>query len=152
MIDRVEERFDLKPQRLIGDTAYGTAAMLNWLVNEKQIEPHVPVWDRTERDDGAFSRSEFVFDAQANRYTCPAGKFLIPTWRMRRRNPNMYREPARLSGLSVEIEVLSQHTSSPNRAQPPSSRLARSPASSVELVATGNHARIGRRLKCSSRT
>jgi transposase len=27
MIDRVEERFDLKPERLIGDTAYGTAAM-----------------------------------------------------------------------------------------------------------------------------
>jgi hypothetical protein len=43
MIDRVEERFDLKPTHMIGDTAYGSAEMLNWLVNEKQIEPHVPV-------------------------------------------------------------------------------------------------------------
>jgi hypothetical protein len=28
MIDRVEELFDIKPDRLIGDTAYGTAPML----------------------------------------------------------------------------------------------------------------------------
>src|SRR4029434_9316667 len=46
MIDRVEERFDLKPDRLIGDTNYGTAEILGWMVNEKSIEPHVPVWDR----------------------------------------------------------------------------------------------------------
>jgi transposase len=91
MIDRVEDRFELKPKRLIGDTAYGTGPMLGWLVDVKQIEPHIPVWDRTERDDGAFSRSEFAFDAAANRYTCPAGKFLKPTWRMKKRNPNMYR-------------------------------------------------------------
>ena len=31
MIDRVEQRFDLKPDRLIGDTAYGTGPMLAWL-------------------------------------------------------------------------------------------------------------------------
>ncbi len=43
MIDRVEERLDLKPERLIGDTAYGTAEMLNSMVDEKEIEPHVPV-------------------------------------------------------------------------------------------------------------
>src|ERR1700722_11860150 len=29
MIDRVKERFDLTPKLLIGDTAYGSAAMLN---------------------------------------------------------------------------------------------------------------------------
>ena len=31
--------FNLKPQRLIGDTAYGTAAMLAWMVQDKGIEP-----------------------------------------------------------------------------------------------------------------
>jgi transposase len=91
MIDCVEERFDLKPKRLIGDTAYGTGPMLGWLVDEKQIEPHIPVWDKSGRNDGAFSRSEFKFDAQANRYTCPAGKFLKLTWRMKKKNPHMYR-------------------------------------------------------------
>ena len=42
MINRVEDRFGVKPKRLIGDTAYGTAAMLNWIVETKQIEPHTP--------------------------------------------------------------------------------------------------------------
>jgi hypothetical protein len=37
MIERTEERFGLKPERLIGDTAYGAAPMLNWLVEEKGI-------------------------------------------------------------------------------------------------------------------
>ena len=45
MISRTEERFGLKPERLAADTAYGSAATLNWLVNEKQIAPHVPVID-----------------------------------------------------------------------------------------------------------
>ena len=56
MIDRTEERFGLKPERLAGDTAYGSAPILNWLVNEKGIAPHIPVWDRSKREDGTFSR------------------------------------------------------------------------------------------------
>ncbi len=76
MIDRVEERFDMKPERLIGDTAYGTAKILGWMVDEKAIEPHVPLWEKGERDDGTFSRSDFVFDPASNTYTCPGGKEL----------------------------------------------------------------------------
>jgi transposase len=76
MIDRVKERFGIKPRRLIGDTAYGTAEMLAWMVNEKDIEPHVPVWEKGERDDGTFSRSEFAFDEASNTLTCPGGKRL----------------------------------------------------------------------------
>src|SRR5579863_8637579 len=59
MIERTEERFGLKPERLAADTAYGAASMLNWLVEEKGIAPHVPVFDRSKRDDGTFSRSDF---------------------------------------------------------------------------------------------
>ena len=44
MIERVEERFALKPERLIGDMAYGNAELLGWMVNDKGIEPHVPLW------------------------------------------------------------------------------------------------------------
>lgn len=58
MVDRVGEPFDLKPQHLIGDTAYGTAEMLGWMVDEKGIAPHTPVWDKTERHDGTFWRSD----------------------------------------------------------------------------------------------
>ncbi|MGI9451485.1 MAG: transposase [Geminicoccaceae bacterium] len=76
MIDRSEARFGLKPRRLIGDTAYGTAEMLAWIVEEKAIEPHVPLWEKAERDDGTFGRSDFVFDAASNSYRCPGGKLL----------------------------------------------------------------------------
>lgn len=82
MIERVRERFELPTKKLIGDTAYGTAEFLNWLVNEQQIEPHVPVWEKAERTDGTFSRSAFVFDDIDDSYTCPNGKQIRP----RRRN------------------------------------------------------------------
>ena len=49
MIERVENRFQLKPERLAADTAYGNAQMLGWLVEDKGIEPHIPVWDKSER-------------------------------------------------------------------------------------------------------
>jgi hypothetical protein len=76
MIERVEERFDLKPARLIGDMAYGAAPMLGWLVEEKQIAPHIPVWDKTQRDDETLSSSDFQWDQQADEYRCPQGKVL----------------------------------------------------------------------------
>lgn len=56
MMERVEDKFDLKPERLVGDTNYGTAATLGWLVDEKQTE-------------------------EANEYCCPEGKALRCDWR-----------------------------------------------------------------------
>ena len=76
MIDRTEACFGLKPQRLSGDSAYGAAEILGWIVEERNIAPHVALWDKSERTDGTFSRSDFVFDAMANAYTCPGGKLL----------------------------------------------------------------------------
>jgi transposase len=81
MLDRVEEKFDLKPARLVGDTNYGSAAMLGWLVDEKQIEPHVPVFDKTERTDGTFSRSDFKWYEETDEYRCPEGHALRNNWR-----------------------------------------------------------------------
>jgi len=76
MLERVEARFDLKPERLIGDTAYGSASMLAWMVQDKGIEPHVPVWDKTRRKDGTLSSGEFQWDGQADEYRCPQGRSL----------------------------------------------------------------------------
>lgn len=81
MIDRVEERFDLKPTRLIGDMAYGAAELLGWMVNEKAIEPHVPVWDKTQRRDETFPSSDFQWDEHADQYRCPQGHVLRSQWR-----------------------------------------------------------------------
>jgi transposase len=79
MIERTEERFGLKPDRLAADTAYGAAPMLNWLVEEKGIAPHIPVNDKSKRDDGTFSRSDFRYDPTSDVYHCPAGKTLTTT-------------------------------------------------------------------------
>jgi transposase len=81
MIERVAERHELTPQRLIGDTAYGTGPMLEWMVQDKGIEPHVPVWEKTERNDGTFSVADFHWDEQANEYRCPRGEPLRSEWR-----------------------------------------------------------------------
>ena len=76
MLERTEARFGLRPQKLAADSAYGSAPMLNWLVEDKQIEPHIPVIDKSRREDGTFSRAQFHFDAARDVYTCPAGKEL----------------------------------------------------------------------------
>jgi hypothetical protein len=82
MIERTEERFDLKPEYLAADTAYGSAGTLNWIVNEKRIAPHIPVIDKSKREDGTFSREDFRFDRERNIYICPAGKMLTTTGRI----------------------------------------------------------------------
>jgi len=79
MIDRTKERFGLKPERLAADTAYGSAPMLDWLINERNIAPHIPVIDKSKRDDGTFSREDFTFDKERDIYTCPAGRPLTTT-------------------------------------------------------------------------
>ena len=76
MIDRVHERFGIKPDKLVGDTGYGSAEMLGWLVEDRRIAPHIPVWDKSKRTDGTFSRDDFTFDTVSDSYTCPAGKVL----------------------------------------------------------------------------
>src|SRR6202162_3243667 len=76
MLDRAEERFDLKPRRLAADTAYGTGKFLGWLVKRKKIIPHIPVWEMSDRQDGIFSRSDFHWDRKRGAYICPSGKLL----------------------------------------------------------------------------
>ena len=76
MIDRTEARFALKPKRLAADTAYGTGKFLGWLVKEKRITPHIPVWEKGNREDGIFSRSDFIWDKKRGHYICPNGKAL----------------------------------------------------------------------------
>lgn len=82
MIDRTQERFGIWPERLVADTAYGSAANLAWLVEDKSIEPHIPVFDKSARRDGSFERADFIYDLEDDSYICPAGN------RLRRSNRN----------------------------------------------------------------
>ena len=74
MIDRTMDRFGLYPERLIADSAYGSAPMLGWLVEERGIEPHIPVFDKSGRSDGTFERADFAYDHSADAYVCPAAR------------------------------------------------------------------------------
>jgi transposase len=91
MIDRVADRFNLKPKRLAADTAYGTATNLAWLVNEKQIAPHIPVFDKSKRKDGTLSRGDFTWDGEHDLYVCPRGKHLKTTGRVHDGRTKLYR-------------------------------------------------------------
>lgn len=106
MLERVERTLGVKPARLVGDTGYGSAAMLGWLVEDKHIVPHIPVWDKTQRSDGCFSRSDFHWQAEADHYVCPAGKalrryrraFTNPRTGVTRENTIIYRASQRECG------------------------------------------------------
>ena len=91
MIDRTRKRFDLKPRRLAADTAYGTADMLAWLVRDKGIAPHIPVFDKSRRDDGTFSKSDFKWDGANNTYICPNDKRLNSTGQVHTGRTRYYR-------------------------------------------------------------
>jgi len=78
MVERVKGRFDLRPRKLAGDSVYGAVRLLKWLVDRK-ITPHVPVWDKSARHDGTFSRADFIFDQERNVYICPGGAELTST-------------------------------------------------------------------------
>jgi transposase len=103
MLDRVKDTFNLHPERIIADTAYGSGPMLGWLVDRK-IAPHIPVIDKAGRTDGTWSRADFEWDAENNRYVCPEGEPL----KQFRRN---YSDPSRCpTGKGVAKYQALKHT------------------------------------------
>jgi hypothetical protein len=50
--------------------------MLNGLVEEKGVAPHIAVSEKSKRDDGTFSRGGFRYDPTNDVYHCPSGKQL----------------------------------------------------------------------------
>src|SRR6266498_4065045 len=104
MVNRVGRRFNLRPQRLAGDTVYGAVRLLKWLVDRK-ITPHIPVWDKSTRSDGTFSRADFIFDQERNIYVCPGGA--ADEQRQHRSGPHrlLQGQQERLFDLLLEADV-----------------------------------------------
>ena len=79
------------------------------LAGRRRITPHIPVWDKSEREDGTFSRADFKFDQERNVYICPAGKLLADN----RPGPPVEllvsRVLPRLRSMPAEAEVLPKH-------------------------------------------
>ncbi len=90
MVERTEACFGLKPDNIAADVAYGTGEMLGWLV-ERDIDPHIPVWDKAKRDDGSLSREDFSYDEARDIYVCPQGKPLTTTGRAHGGKTLLYR-------------------------------------------------------------
>jgi transposase len=97
MIDRTNDRLGIRPKRLAADTAYGTGKFLQWLISTG-ITPHIPVWDKSRREDGTFSRADFTFDRERNVYICPAGKLLKTTGKVHDGRTILYRSSTRDCG------------------------------------------------------
>lgn len=97
MIMRTEQRLGLKPERLAADTAYGTGKFLHWVIGAG-ITPHIPVWDRSTREEGILSRADFTFDPERNLYICPQGKFLRTTGTVHDGRTILYRARTRDCG------------------------------------------------------
>ncbi len=151
MIERTEERFGLKPERLAADTAYGSAPMLNWLV-EKDIAPHIPVIDKSKREDGTFSRTDFRYDPAGDVYLCPGGKRLGTSGTVYEGKTLLYR------ASKLDCDVCPSNRSAAQR-----SPHARSRATSMNTPETLHGPSLGprafssrdvsgRRLRCGSLT
>lgn len=82
MLDRVEAQHGLKPDYIVGDTAYGSAESLHEIVDKRDIDPHIPVWDKSGRKDGTFELADFIYDASNDCYLCPAGEKLTSSGRV----------------------------------------------------------------------
>ena len=75
MLKRVKHRFDLHPEHLVADTAYGTGLLLGWLAGRK-IAPHILVFDKTGREAGTWFRSDFKWGAKNDQCIRPEGHIL----------------------------------------------------------------------------
>src|SRR5215469_9817033 len=124
MIGRAEERLGLYPERLAGDSAYGSAAMLDWLVHERGIEPHIPVFDKSKRADDTFSRGDFA-RCQSRHLPLPGRQKVDHhrNRRQRRHDAALPRHQAGLPSLRSQAPMLPEHA----RAQSAAFHLRRCP-------------------------
>jgi hypothetical protein len=90
MIERTQQRLNLTPGRRAADTAYGTGKLLGWLAGAG-IAPHIPVWEKGNRDNDTFSRSDFILDNEKHEDRCPNDKALRTTGRVHDGRTILYR-------------------------------------------------------------
>ena len=75
------------------------------MVNEAKIAPHIPVVDKSKRDDGTFSRDDFSFDKERNVYICPAGKILTTTGKVATDGETLYYRAKRRDCRSCPLKA-----------------------------------------------
>ena len=125
MLDRTAGQFEVAPSRLVADAGYGSAEMIGWLVDERGIEPHVKLMDKSERTDGTFSRSRLRLRSRgqplclSRRQRAKEISSLIPQATRRsdqRRHDDLLRPQAGLPRLRAQAQVLPERSCTQNRA------------------------------------
>ena len=107
---------------LMGDSAYGSAEMLGWLVHEHGIEPHVTVFDKSARQDGTFSRDDFAYDHARDLYLCPGGKKLTTTGTLVNDNATMLYRASKHDCAGCDLKLKSVRVLRRGRCRAPSTR------------------------------
>ena len=155
MIERTEACFGIKPEWLAADTAYGSAPNLDWLVNQQGIAPHVPVIDKSKRDDGTFNRERTSRSTRSATFTSARqARFSRRRagWStMGRRHCSTSRAcsivvSARSRRDAVQICLLAGSRAASTR------RRVTLPGRWPRPRRSSNHAAIARRSRCCSRT
>ena len=145
MIERVEALHGIRPDRLMGDTAYGSADNLAYLVDNKNIEPHIPVHDKAGRKSGSFPITDFQWDADGHEYICPAGnslqhlrrKYKNPRSGITKANTRIYRSSAadcRGCPLKAQCCPTTDHRKIARHVHEAARNVARAITSSAEYV------------------
>ncbi len=78
MLNRINTKFDLHPERLIADTVYGSGPMLDWSVKRK-IAPHIPETVKAGRTDAIWRRCDFERDAENKQRVRGSSSSVAPT-------------------------------------------------------------------------
>jgi hypothetical protein len=148
MIERTAACFGIKPEWLVGDTAYGSAPNLNWLVNEQKIAPYIPVVERSKREDGVFSREDFAFDEERDIYICPAGKVLTTTGTVVNDDQVLYRAAGATAGNARSKCNAARRNRCAKFRATSTRKLARSPGRMAKPKPTSDRAVIAKKLRC----
>ncbi|MFC1926047.1 IS1182 family transposase [Chloroflexota bacterium] len=73
LLKQQEEAHNLKPEKLSADKAYGSGANLE-ILESKEITGYISVKGKyNPRDRNLFNHNDFIYDAEKETLTCPAG-------------------------------------------------------------------------------
>ena len=129
LIDQQPE--DMRPARVIGDTAYGNVEAREEL-EQRQVEVLAPVHSSSPKD-GTIPKERFHIDLDSDTVTCPESK-TTPIYKRSRHKPNVTGE---------RVARFAERTASPARSGPTAHR-AGNETSGSDVVKTCDRPRSGR--------
>ena len=82
MVEQAEENLGKLPEQVSADAGYSSYDNLEY-VEGKEVDGYIPdnkleSLDEKEESESRYDKSNFVYDEEADEYSCPEGKVLIP--------------------------------------------------------------------------